>query len=189
MTTETSKDCFGKFWEEKNPECVGGPDPMYTHPFTGSKVRDRCDFYEQCGRAHNANEAQKKLQSLIPTANLIRPQPTYQVPAAPMPQPSRVQQMFQTPQKPTFQPLQQYAQQPQPAPLAAPQQFYPAVYHPVQTLQPYETPSFLSILEPADQNTPLWRRVLTEALRAACKGSLQHGTFLIDHLPMYRTRK
>jgi hypothetical protein len=188
MTVGMSKECFGVHWEERNPECMGGPDPMYTHPFTGSKQRDRCDYYDMCGRTFKANSAQQKLQNIMPTNNLNRQQP-YQVPVQHVQTQTRVPQPpYQTPLRPTYQPaMQQYV--PQQAIQQPPIQYYPAVYHPTQTLQPYETPSFLSILEPEDPAVPTWKRVVTESLRAACKGSLHHGTFLIDHLPLYRVKK
>jgi hypothetical protein len=188
MTVAESKECFGKYWEERNPECMGGPDPMYTHPITGSKQRDRCDFYEQCGRTFRANNAQQRLQNLIPTNNLIKNQGV-QIPVQHNQPQTRVPQpAYQPPPRPAYQAaLQQYA--PPPPPTAFPTQYYPAVYHPTQLLQPYETPSFLSVLEPDDPKVSIWRRVFTESVRAACKGTLQHGTFLIDHLPLYRVKK
>jgi hypothetical protein len=36
--------CFGKLWDEKEPDCAGGKDPTHS-----SGARERCSLFKACG--------------------------------------------------------------------------------------------------------------------------------------------
>jgi hypothetical protein len=185
-----ARDCFGKFWEERHPECAGGLDATYKDPSTGSCMRQRCDLYEQCSRVFKISDASNKMRpaQAPPGVNLIRPsyipqQPRGQQPLVPQQPQYAVPTQAYRPQYPAYQAQQpQYAQAPQ----AQPGQNYPAVYHPVQILQNNEAPKFLTQLE--DGESPI-KNILMEGLRAAAKGIFQHGAFVVDHSPSYFPRR
>lgn len=197
MTQPQEMDCYGVSWEERNPECAGGVDPLYTNPQTGSHVRQRCGLYEQCGRTFKAAEAQKRLQNVaqqqvVPITNLARQgAPAYQ--SAPL---VRTQPTLPAPVATSTVPVRPYAPPPPPhaptqmVPVPPPQmlhpaQYYPAVMSPVQTLLPHEAAPFLTVVEAPIPGVPTWRRVLAESLRAGFKGVLQQGAFIVDHTPYY----
>src|ERR1022692_3510384 len=69
--------CIGKLWDPNTSECSGGRDPSYVHPKNGSHVREKCDFFNECGARVQAHQ-------YIPTQNLIRTQqPPVQTSQAP----------------------------------------------------------------------------------------------------------
>jgi len=49
MFTDNKPSCFGKLWDKECAECAGGLDPAYSHPRTGSHIRQVCDYYSSCG--------------------------------------------------------------------------------------------------------------------------------------------
>jgi hypothetical protein len=173
MPTDEER-CFGKYWEENNPECKGGPDPSC------GRVRQRCELYEQCGRAFRMGQATQRMQQPPRPAHVpvsaplttvpARPLAPYYVPPAPVP---------------VTRPYSTGYTQPQPSP--SPQQFYPAVMHPVQSLLPNEAPAFLTVMEPSVEGVPLWQRIMAESVRAALKGVLAHSSFVVDHTTYFHT--
>lgn len=221
MPDTESRDCFGKLWDERSPECAGGLDAMYTNPETGSKVRSQCSLYDTCGRQWHATRAQERLTEIrtkqgieikppaitfslppaSPTGTSIPikpgvptfpsqsgntpPRPSYtSAPPAPYTQqnPPQAQQPYYPPNRPPFQQQEQAALQPSPS------QFFPAVFRPTLTLQPHESPPFLTVPEPIIANEPVWKRILYEALRAAVKGIFCQGAYTADHLTIHHSR-
>lgn len=87
---EERPHCFGKQYESNAAECVGGHDPAYSDPATGSRVRPRCNFVNTCAVHTQANRQinrpeQRYQQGLVPTSNLTRPVTTFNPPVAPRP--------------------------------------------------------------------------------------------------------
>jgi hypothetical protein len=184
--TADHEECFGLSWDAHNSVC------------------NSCDDYEQCKHEKRMLQMLKTKSEdrpaikppIIPLGNLVRPavaqpitpkpeqaaprlHPTTQftVPAQPRPAQPKPENQNATTQAPA-----RYApQQPQ-----FEAQYFPAVYRPVQHLLPQEQAPFLTVLEPADAELPIWKRVVAESCRAALKGVLGHGTYLADHLTFYR---
>lgn len=197
------KDCFGQYWEEQHPECVGGRDPV-----NPGITHSRCELYDQCSRVFKMNKAQEKLEELkktshlppqtVPVTHLTRPYyppNTTQVPTQTIQ--SRYAQQYTVPAQPVqpVQPQFPFSRPAQVAPTQAapsgmlPPQFYPAVFHPAQSLLPLEAPPYLTTGEPLAEEIPTWKRIIAESLRAAAKGVMQQAAFIADHTTFFPPKK
>jgi hypothetical protein len=130
----------------------------------------------------------KPLIAQPPTTYSLQQKPTYTPPQAPpvqYAQPNLANTYIQhhpAQQQQSYNPPIQHAMtQAQP-----PSQYFPAVFHPTLNLQPHEAPPFLTVLEPAVPGEAPWKRMIYEALRAAAKGMLSHGVYMVDHIPIYQ---
>lgn len=70
---EQPPNCFGKMFDGKSPECVGGHDPAFynkdaSSKYYGTQNRDNCDWVSSCSSRMQAT------QQVIPISNLTRPQ-------------------------------------------------------------------------------------------------------------------
>lgn len=164
---EEPPTCFAKQWDPNHPECTGGLDPQYTHPRTGTHVRETCEFFERCGAETKISRQNRLSSGLVPASALVR----QQQPAAPqtfrayMQTQQYAQQqpaasfMQSAPARPTFP--QPYAAQPQPQ-----QQLqYPA---PAYQLQ-YLMPGYLTVPEQRTVGGSIWRLLGREVIRAIAK--------------------
>lgn len=201
MSDTEPRDCLGKLWEEDSPECAGGLDPFYVNPSNGSKIRAKCELFDECRRRMQERDGKLiELKTKPPTVSYSLPTQSGQTKAIVTPPPIT----YSLPQKPAYaqpqptpppQPpmLRDQTYYPQPPPSPPPQQqqphYYPAVFHPTMHLQPYEAPPFLTVLEPVLPGDSPWKRILMEALRAAAKGMLNHGSYVVDHMPVYQRGK
>src|ERR1700728_252446 len=86
MTTEYPQraipgapQCFGKEWNNNEPECAGGPDYSFKDE-EGKHVRPRCGFFSACSAATAASR-----QPLITPQSMIRPQPSIHLPPVQQP--------------------------------------------------------------------------------------------------------
>lgn len=197
-----SPDCFGThLWSATDKECIGGPDPGYTHPVSGAHTRERCKWYQTCATASAQNRTQSQL---IPPQNLVR-----QPPPAPPPQavpaiPPGVQPPPRpvapppglAPRAPLHQPqpfYSQYPQQPQPVqPVYQPPMFVPPYVAqmgpaqiPMQYQQPgAQMPAYLTMpepIEPGDGAIKVLARTLFRSMLKAFGHSLSS---FVDHTPM-----
>lgn len=180
---EDPPECFGKLWDNRSPECAGGPDVSFV-PKTpneaagvdaqGTNVRRQCSWYQSCGARCAAT---RNVQgTLIPVQQFVRP-PQQQ--AAPAPQPQQQQQTM-APQ--TFGQWLNKAQQehmagrppvqvPQPPQYTQqPQMYAGAQVNPATTWQlNYTMPSYLSTPEIRHPGESIWAVLLREVLRAMGK--------------------
>lgn len=152
---EERPSCFGKLWNPNETECNGGPDPKYNHPKNGGHIREKCDFFNECG-------ARVQAQRLITPQQMVK-QPIITPPPAAQAnsfrefmqrkqiveeetERARLAASHQQQQRPQ---MPYYAQQPQQQPPYYPQQqAYPQpVYQ--QQMMPvnYGMPSYLSVPE------------------------------------------
>ncbi len=81
---EDKPTCFGRVddpgkgqegWNPNVAACAGGADPAYTNEKTGSHVRERCEFFNQCGSTASAKKFELMRQSLIPATSLVKQPP------------------------------------------------------------------------------------------------------------------
>lgn len=182
--TSQPPPCFGLQWSPTDAECSGGLDPQYTHPRTGSHVRERCMYYSTCGSKTQATK-------LLPPAQLMRPQPQFGPMGFPPPSPSQQLQISQA----ASDFMRRYGQaQPMiPAPVMQPQQgFVPQSYGmpvPYQSMVPMSSqmPAYLSVLEPRTEDASLWSILSREMTRSLLK-SLGHTiAHFFDTTPFRRS--
>jgi len=184
--------CFGThLWSATDKECVGGPDPGYTHPQTGAHARERCKFYQDCATA----SAQSRAQPFVPVQSLLRQPPA---PIGVQPPPRPVAPHPGLPSRPP--PLQQQYQYPQ---QQQPQQYQPQVQQayaayapphvvqmgPLQIPMQYQQmgaqiPMYLTMPEPiypGDSLLKILARTLFRSILKACGHSLAS---FVDHVPL-----
>lgn len=185
---DNEKICFGISWDAHDATCTGCP------------VFAQCRTEKYKKFAASAAATQSVLRApVIPPGNLVRTNAVTSAPAARPPQfyptqqyavPTHTRYTPQTappPQRPPEQQARYLPAQPQtPSPQA---QYFPAIFHPVQHLMPNEQAPFLTVLEPITDDLPIWKRIMAESCRAALKGVLGHGTFLADHLTVFKPPK
>jgi len=183
-----SPPCFGSIlWSASAVECIGGSDPAYENPKTGTNVRDRCNYYSSCASAVSSSRAQQ------PQLMQIRQnQPGMQGPPRPVPMIPRPQNFVPQPQYPQpfqQQPTQQYMQ--------PTQSHYGVQYAPPYVAQngpaivavPYQQPghqmpSYLTVPEPVNLNESGWRRLVREIVRSMAKSAGHTTASFFDHNPM-----
>lgn len=73
--------CFGKYFDAKSAECVGGYDAAYYED--GTHTRPRCDFVSACSAKIQASK-NATAHSLVPTSSLVRPPTHFNQPNAPI---------------------------------------------------------------------------------------------------------
>jgi len=81
--------CFGKRWDPNETACKGGLDPLYAHPVTGTKYRDKCSWFNSCSQAmqHTQPARPAQPQLITPTSLLqktISATPSIRPPTMPM---------------------------------------------------------------------------------------------------------
>lgn len=197
-----SPDCFGThLWSATDKECVGGPDPGYTHPQTGARARERCKWYQTCATA----SAQNRTQSLISPQSLVRQpyqQPASPVPAAstgvqPPPRPvaphpgltSRPSYYSPQPSYPQYQHYQQPVHQPT---YSAPTSFAPPyvaqmgpMQIPLQYQQPgAQMPAYLTMPEPILPGEGAIKVLARTLFRSMLKAFGHSLSSFVDHTPM-----
>jgi hypothetical protein len=164
--------CYGDptCWDRNHPECAGGADANYIHPRTGKNVRDRCDYFLQCGARVDIIK-----NGLIPVSQLTRP-PMVTPPPAQARQPfeeyirsldqQRRTQISQPqpPPVPSYQPHAMFAPQPQAAPASA-------------WTTNYTVPSFLSAQEVQYSDESRWMPFI----RMLGRGLLKAGGMVFAH--------
>lgn len=199
-TNNSEPECFGKLWEPSAAECAGGYDRAYTGR-DGSKVRDRCDWFEPCRQ--RLEYAKGMQSSLLAPQSLVRAQhqaqtqagpfqppmaPPFQQmhyaapPAAPVPGKQAARPPFpvipQVPALPQFQPPQ-FPQHHLPFPVQPPHQM---AAPPIQMVpMSYAIPRFLSTPENRE-NGEFWGPIAREGLRGAGKGFFATLASFFDHV-------
>lgn len=198
-----SPSCFGShLWSATSAECVGGPDPGYTHPQTMAHTRERCRFYSECATtsARNRTQQVQPQSNFVPVQSLIQRQPTMPAPISPtvgvQPPPRPVapppnlapRPPLQPYQPPTYAPQQQYQQ-----PYYAPQTFTapPHVAQmgpaqvPLQYQQPgAQMPAYLTMPEPMEDGDSGWRVLVRVLFRSIMKAAGHSMASFFDHTPM-----
>lgn len=195
-------DCFGThLWSPTDKECVGGPDPGYTHPQTGVHTRERCRFYSACASA----SAQSRTQNVAPVQSLIRspsapstPQYHQAIPipnfvgVQPPPRPAPVSSAL-PPRPPPMQataPMYQYQpsqySQPMPGGLVPP---YIAQQGPQFVPMPYQQfgsqmPGYLTVPEPMRPGDTILSALGRTVLRSMLKAFGHSLGSFFDHTPL-----
>lgn len=166
--------CFAKMWSASDAECAGGLDVNYTNPKTGSRIRDRCNFFESCGAKSQA--------ALLPARQLIRP---YTPPTAfdILSSSDRLAKQIDPP-RPQPQPIV-------PAPVThpvPPRQETMAYGMPVgyaaMVPMPSQMPGYLSVPEYHDPRESIWSTLSRELLRGALKSIGHSLAHFIDTTPL-----
>lgn len=174
--------CFGtNLWSAVAVECIGGPDPAYTHPKTMAHVRDKCGWYSACANACAASKSQ---------AQLMQIRPNVQAPPRPAPMLTRPAHFVPQPQYPTLSPTQPQAH-PQVVPTYATQLVPPHVAQQGPVLVPmvyqqpgHQMPSYLTVPEPVNLNESWVSRLAREILRSMFKSAGHTTSSFFDHNPM-----
>lgn len=149
---EERPTCFGDLYNGTSPECIGGHDPAFSDPETGSRVRPRCNFAGTCAVHTQANrQASRQVPGYVPVSNLTRPPQQFNQPVVPRPA-----------WNPGYQPPT--AAQPAHWQGAATQQMQPVNYF---------MPQYLTIRQPAVPGQSMGKRLLLESVRSIGK-SLGH---------------
>ncbi len=170
-------DCFARFWDPKSPECAGGADPLFTHPRTGTHVRERCHFFQACGaKLHASQAAQQVQQRVVPLSSYSFPA----VVQATKPMVSGGASRSQVP--PMSQPMGPQAMQPQ-------QVMQPMMthgqWHPAPTYQFHHgIPNYLSMPEPHLMGESIWRVLLRELVRGVIKSFGHTLSYFVDTVPI-----
>jgi hypothetical protein len=171
---EERPSCFGKLWNPNETECNGGPDPKYNHPKNGSHIRERCDFFNECG-------ARVQSEQLISPQQMIRPPVITPPPAATprsfqeyMRQRDMSEAEAERIRRATIIQQQQQQQRPvqvpyYPQPVQQPQIAYPQPIY--QQMMPvnYQMPSYLSVPEMRMPGQSFMGLLGREAVRAMGK--------------------
>lgn len=172
--------CFGKEWDPSVTDCTGGPDPKYVHPINGTHVKERCDFYAQCGARV---QAARIGAPLLQASSLVRP-------PSPGPiQPSFQQYMQREAQEKAAQ--QQRAMHPTGFP-AYPQQTHylqqqpqHPMHYPASAYQlNYMMPPYLSVAEPVEAGGSFFGMLGREVLRALGKSAGHTISHFFDTRPL-----
>ena len=204
---QQTPQCFGThLWSATAPDCVGGPDPGYTHPTTGAHSRERCRWYQACASVNSRVRGQQS-RPVIPVENLTRnfQQPQAPLPSGVQPPPRPVAPPPQVAGKPPlqsaqpygypqYQPQQQYYQQPHypqqqqyyQQPMATPYvaQTGPQQVH-VQVQQPgAQMPSYLTMPEPIDHEEGTGMALGRTLIRSALKAVGHSVSSFFDHVPL-----
>jgi len=197
--------CFGKEWDNRAPECTGGPDPSFKDE-EGKHVRIRCGWFTTCG------SVTQSARQLIAPQTLIRPQ----APAAPSfvptppgmpPRPMWTPPVSHPPVAPQsvqtdWQRIEQQRQEglrrlqatppPQYQPIPSGQQTQPQqfaqmqgpVHYPAQTWQVgYGMPAYLTHEEVRQTGESWWSVFIREIFRGALKALFHAGARYIDVNP------
>lgn len=183
--------CYGTQWSATASECVGGPDPAYTHPQTGAHVRERCGWYQSCA-ATSANAR----TALIQPSSLIRslpqpPPPPTQVLPRPIPQSPFIPPKLPQPYA-GYSPVQQQPQYPYQVPHQMPYNLVPPwiaqqgpTLVPVQYQQPgSQISSYLTVPEPTIPGENWFLRLFREIFRSIFKASAHTTASFFDHTPI-----
>lgn len=178
-------DCYGSLWSPIEKECTGGPDPAYTHPGTGTHVRERCKFFQQCSSATSANRTQ-----VVPASQLTQHLHPVQIQSRPgfLPPPTPRPMTVSFPQQPPPHPAA-YNQYQHPMTLTQP---WLAQQGAQQVPAPYQAhgaqmPSYLAVPEPAE-SAHWFVRLMREVFRSAAKSAGHTTASFFDHTPMVNHR-
>ena len=144
--TEDRPHCFGKMYDSGAVECMGGHDPAYSDPETGSRIRKRCGFVSPCSIRMQADRNAAR-PGFVPAQNIVRP-PGYPPPTRPPWAPPIVH-----PQQQQWQGDQHQHNQ------------HPANYY---------TPTYLTVRQPMVEGQSMGKRLAIEAFRSVLK-SLGHS--------------
>lgn len=191
---EDKPACFGRVddpvkqeegWNPQVSACAGGPDPAYTNEKTGSHVRDRCMFFQQCGAVANAKKFEGMRQTLISPTSLVKQPPvvgqTIQVQQA---APNKLAESLQ--QQQAIQQQQQYN-----AMMAQMQQMQRMGIQPQQMMVPgyqqmmpvnYQMPGYLTspeVIEPGG----FWKAVARTVFRSVGKSVGHSVAHMFDSVP------
>lgn len=178
-------ECFGShWWDPKSAECIGGPDPAYSNPKTGSHVRERCTFFSACGAKVQASRAGAQLQQQPTQQPGVTPLSSYHFPAVQRPSVSAGAARTQVApmSQPMFSGGQPYQQQqvPQQMMMQQPQHWHPAPTYQFQ----HGLPNYLSVPEPRMHGETIWQVLLRELVRGAIKAFGHTLAYFIDTTPM-----
>ena len=144
-TGDETPICFGKHYDSKVPECVGGHDPAYLDE-NGSHVREPCNHRGACSARM---QALRNLNGIVPTSSPTRPSTGFNRPPTAFTQPSAPIQPFRTQSYPMTQGHQSVGMQ----------QMVPVNYG---------IPQYLSVREPLDGRT-MAARLFMEVFRSIFK--------------------
>jgi hypothetical protein len=65
--------CFAKSWDPNHVECKGGLDPAYNNPVTGTKMREKCSWFNSCSQAmHKTAPVAPPSPQLVPPTALLQ---------------------------------------------------------------------------------------------------------------------
>jgi len=116
MPDDDKPTCFGKHWDPKSTDCIGGLDPAYTDPVTGSHIAPKCSFHDICkSRVLLSRTGVQPTPTIIPIDRLKQAQPQqplppqYRQPQTPQPLYYPTQNTYQqqrVPVQPPVQPMQ-----------------------------------------------------------------------------------
>lgn len=192
-----SPECFGSsLWSATDKECVGGPDPGYTHPVTGARARERCRWYQPCASVSAQNK-------LIPAQNLVRapmappPLATPAIPPGVQPPPKPVAPNPALGARPPLH-VQQPSYQYQPQQYLQPSYQQPYMTYapphlvqlgPAQVPMPYQQPgaqmpAYLTMPEPIRPGDSAIGVLARTLLRAMLKAFGHALASFIDHTPI-----
>lgn len=190
-----SPECFGSsLWSPTDKECVGGPDPGYTHPVTGVHARERCRWYQSCATVSSQNRLIHPQNLVRPTVTAQPPQPTLagvQAPPRPVaPNPAlATRPPLHMPQAsyPQYQPVQ-YQQQPQ-QPYVGYAPPHIAQWGSVQVPLPFQQPgaqmpAYLTMPEPIRPGESAISVLARTLLRSMMKAFGHALASFVDHTPI-----
>lgn len=158
--------CFGKEWEAAAPECNGGPDPKWTNPKTGSHVREKCQYFYECGARKGASPAK---ETIIPAAQLIRPIPLPAPVAPPRPEVDLKEFLQRQQQLKSLADLQALSAQRSYAPQAPQQPAFVQHGQAPSPVNPYSVAPYLTTPEQRAPDGTVWGVLARETVRSMGK--------------------
>lgn len=189
-------DCYGKLWQQNEPECAGGRDPNYTSP-SGTHIRERCEFFNSCGSRKQAVAQDKDAyssggsifsQPLISPNSLVRNGQNYNSyrgynsygqPAQRSTQVDELERQLQQ-ARAVIQQQNQALHQGQRVPISTPGTYQ----SPQMMAMDMSIPKYLTAPEPLEEGQSVWNILGREVLRGVMKAAGHTMASFWDRTPI-----
>lgn len=200
VNRESVPSCFGKVdnpphqegWNAGVAACAGGPDATFTDEKTGSHVRERCTYFNECGTKANAKKFEMMRQNLIAPSALVKQQPPIVGPPNKVAEALLAQQQQQqlVQQQAQYQAMmqQQAVQmaQLQKAGVTVPQMMMPTGYQQMMPVN-YQMPSYLTATETVEPGG-FWKAMARTVFRSIGKSMGHSVAHMFDSIPFSAVR-